>query len=70
MGHHKDGLTANCPYFQERSDYRGGHKIQCAMGFKNYKDAWERNQHYKAICCNGGKGCILIDIEKERRPKT
>ena len=70
MNQHRDNLTANCPHFQARNDYQGGHWIQCAMGRKGFKDVWERNQHYKAICCRKGSGCELIDINKGRRPKT
>ena len=69
MGHHKDHLTASCPHFKTRTDYQGGHWIICAMGRKGFHSTWERNQHYKAICCNCGKGCELIDIEKARGPK-
>ena len=39
------------------------------MGRKGFSTAWERNQHYKAICCEGGRGCELIDIKKARGPK-
>ena len=70
MGQHKDGLTASCPHFQERRDYLGGHWIQCAMGQRAFRSAWERNQYYKVICCQCGRGCELIDIEDRRRPKT
>ena len=70
MGHHKDRLTASCPHFKARVDYMGGHWIQCAMGTRGFKTAWERNQYYKAICCNCGRGCELLDIEKARGPKT
>ncbi len=70
MGHHKDHLTANCPHFQARNDYQGGHWIQCARGHKGFKSAWERNQYYKTICCHCGGGCELIDIEKRRGPKS
>ena len=66
---HKDGLTASCPHFQARKDYMGGHWIQCRMGTKGFRDAWERNQYYKTICCQCGKGCELIDIRKVRGPK-
>jgi hypothetical protein len=69
MGHHKDGLTASCPHFQERQDYKAGHWIRCRMGSKCFGDTWERNQYYKAICCEGGRGCELIDIKKARGPK-
>ena len=40
------------------------------MGSKCFGDTWERNQYYKAICCNGGRDCELIDIKKVRGPKT
>ena len=70
MGHHKDNLTSNCPHFQSRNDYQGGHWIQCAMGRKGFKNAWERNQYYKTICCHCGGGCELIGINKGRRPKS
>lgn len=70
MNRHRDHLTANCPHFQARNDYQGGHWIQCAMGCKGFKNAWERNQYYKTICCHCGGGCELIDINKGRRPKS
>ncbi len=66
---HRDHMTATCPHFQARNDYRGGHWIQCTMGRRGFSTAWERNQHYKAICCEGGKGCELINIKKVRGPK-
>ena len=66
MGHHKDGLTATCPHFQARKDYRGGHWIQCAMGMRVFVSAWERNLYYKAICCQCGRGGELLDIASAR----
>lgn len=69
MGHHKDHLTASCPHFKARTDYHGGHWITCAMGRKGFRNAWERNQYYRAICCSCGRGCELIDIKKARGPK-
>lgn len=69
MGHHKDGLTASCPHFQERKDYKGGHWIRCRIGTKAFCSAWERNQHYKTICCQCGRGCELLDIMTRRGPK-
>lgn len=67
---HRDGLTATCPHFRERKDYRGGHWIECSMGTRAFPTGWERNQHYKAICCRGGSGCELLDINKRRGPKS
>ena len=69
MEGHRDRMTATCPHFEARNDYRGRHWIQCGMGRRCFETAWERNQHYKAICCESGKGCELIDIKKERGPK-
>ncbi|MBQ8109528.1 MAG: hypothetical protein IJ124_05135 [Clostridia bacterium] len=70
MKQHKDGLTSNCPHFKARTGYQGGYWIDCAMGRKGFKSAWEVNQYYKAICCRNGCGCELIDINKGRRPKS
>ena len=69
MSHHKDHLTASCPHFQARNDYQCGHWIQCAMGRKGFKTAWERNQYYKNICCNDEHDCEIMNIQKGRRPK-
>lgn len=68
MGH-KDRLTASCPHFRARSDYRGCHLIECAMGAKAFGGVWERDQYYRTICCECGRGCELLDIDKRRGPK-
>ena len=69
MNRHRDQLTASCPHFKARTDYQGGHWIACAMGNKGFRSAWERNQYYKTICCQDGRGCELLDINKRRGPK-
>ena len=69
MKNHKDGLTATCPHFCERKDYQGGHWIRCRIGTKGFRTTWERNQHYKNICCRCGNGCELLDIITRRGPK-
>ena len=67
MGGHKDGLTASCRHFEVRKDYRSGHWIQCRMGTRAFESAWERNQYYRSICCQGGRGCELMNIRDRMR---
>lgn len=69
MARHRDHLTASCPHFKARNDYKGAHWIQCAVGNKSFRTAWERNQHYRTICCRNGGGCELLEITKRRGPK-
>ncbi len=70
MTRHKDGLTASCPYFQERQDYKAGHWVRCRMGSKCFMGTWERDQYYRNICCQNGRECELLDIVKRRGPKA
>lgn len=64
MKRHKDHLTATCPYFQSRTDYRGGHWVVCCLGHKGFRTAWERNQYYEKMCCRRVAPCELREIGK------
>ena len=67
MNRHKDHLTASCPYFQTRSDYKGGHWVLCCLGSKAFETAWERNQFYKTMCCERSDLCEIRTIGKVKR---
>ncbi|MBR3544711.1 MAG: hypothetical protein IKN76_01470 [Oscillospiraceae bacterium] len=61
---HRDGLTADCPHFQQRLDYGSGHWIRCALGRLGFKARIERDKYYRGMCCMGGEGCHLRECEK------
>ena len=61
---HKDQLTATCPGFTARTDYKGGHWIECAAGTKLFPSAEDRDRHYRCACCRRGRGCELREMRR------
>lgn len=60
MNKHRDGLTARCPWFEERCDWGGIYVIKCrARIVRVYRSRSERNAYYKTHCC--ADGCAYWD---------
>lgn len=61
---HKDQLTASCPDFRARLDYKGGHWIECAIGAKQFDSTEERDRYYRCACCRRGRGCEMLSLRR------
>ena len=63
MRKHRDGRTAICPWFRQRSDWRDLHMVECKLlGAQTFPSREDRDEWYEAHCCircvKEWRGCV------------